>query len=172
VFSFEELYESRSRDLGLVADVNKAFRTTLDEHGVDRKVTFPAIEAGMKAFATRRYEKPGAETLLPDISPPNPGADITSLEKCPLFSLWADIQAGRAGDESLKEDPAVDGSTSPQQCRKKHQGQRLRNRRSQVRILSGASTGGMDSAQRRGITQAPPNLPQSARIRVWPPEAE
>jgi hypothetical protein len=157
VFSFEELYESRSRDLGLVADVNKAFRTTLDEHGVDRKATFAAIEAGMKAFATWRYEEPGAETLLPDISPPNPGADI---------------QAGRAGDESLKEDPAVDGSTSPQQCRKKHRGQRLRNRRSQVRILSGASTGGMDSAQRRGITQAPPNLPQSARIRVWPPEAE
>jgi hypothetical protein len=113
VFSFEELYESRSRDLGLVADVNKAFRTTLDEHGVDRKVTFPAIEAGMKAFATRRYEEPGAETLLPDISPPNPGADITSLENCPLFSLWADIQAGRAGDESLKEDPAVNGSTKP-----------------------------------------------------------
>jgi hypothetical protein len=77
VFSFEELYESRSRDLGLVADVNKAFRTTLDEHGVDRKATFAAIEAGMKAFATWRYEEPGAETLLPDISPPNPGADIT-----------------------------------------------------------------------------------------------
>ena len=37
--SFEGLYEDRDRDLGLVIDVNAAFRKTLDEYGVDPKAT-------------------------------------------------------------------------------------------------------------------------------------
>jgi hypothetical protein len=75
--SFEGLYKDGVKDLDLVVDVNRAFRTTLERHGVDSAAIAEAIEAGMEAFAKWGYEDPFAWMPLPDISPPNPGADIT-----------------------------------------------------------------------------------------------
>ncbi len=76
--SFDGLYKDRVKDLDLVVDVNTAFRTTLDEHGVDRKATYAAIEAGMKAFAKWGYEEPYADVPLPDIFTPESGGGHNS----------------------------------------------------------------------------------------------
>ena len=76
--SFEGLYKDRVKDLDLVVDVNTAFRKTLDEHGVDRKATYAAIEAGMKAFAKWGYEEPYADVPLPDIFTPESGGGHNS----------------------------------------------------------------------------------------------
>ena len=78
--TFEALYkeraEERTKDLGLVIDVNQAFRKTLDEHGVDPKATFAAIDAGMKAFAKWGYVEPRADVPLEDLLPVDSLADV------------------------------------------------------------------------------------------------
>jgi transposase-like protein len=77
--SFEGLYEDRVKDLDLVVDVNKAFRSTLDQHGVEPTATNAAIEAGMEAFAKWGYEDPFAWMPLPDVSSPESGGGHNSL---------------------------------------------------------------------------------------------
>ena len=108
--SFEGLCKDRVKDLDLVVDVNTAFRTTLDEHGVDRKATFAAIEAGMKAFAKWGYEEPYADVPLPDVFAPESEGGHNSQEKCPLYASWRTFLSDRTRVESPKEDPVLKGS--------------------------------------------------------------
>lgn len=56
--SFEGLFDNQAKNLELVVDVNTAYRTTLEQRGVDPVAIVAAIEAGIEAFAKWGYKEP------------------------------------------------------------------------------------------------------------------